>query len=140
MASNLKYAVALKNAKLAATGMAGYIGTSAKLRLYDGTQPASPDTAVSTQNMLCELICNATQFGTASGGVLTASAIASGTGTAAASTGINSTWYRIWKSDGTTPCVDGTVGVSGADLNLNNTSIATGQSVSVTSLTYTEAN
>jgi hypothetical protein len=140
MASNLKYAVALKNAKLGAIGMAAFIGTSAKLRLYDGAQPASPDTAVSTQNMLCEMICNATQFGTSSGGVLTASTIAAGTGAAAAGSGTSATWYRIWKSDGTTPCVDGTVGISSADLNLNNPSIATGQGVSVTSLTYTEGN
>jgi hypothetical protein len=140
MAANLKYSAAAKNAKLGATGLRAYIGTSAKLRLYDGSQPASPDTAVSTQNMLCELICNATAFGSESGGVLTANAISNGTGTAAAGTGTNATWFRLWKSDGTTPVLDGTVGTSSADLILNNTSIANGQTVSVSSFTITEGN
>jgi hypothetical protein len=140
MATNLKYAAAAKNAKLDSTGLKAYIGASAKLRLYDGSQPTNPDTAISTQNMLCELVCNATAFGTVSGGVLTASAISSGTGAAAAGTGTNATWWRLWKSDGTTPVADGTVGTSGADLNLNNASIANGQSVSVSSFTITEGN
>jgi hypothetical protein len=42
--------------------------------------------------------------------VLTASAITSGTGAAGASTGTTATFYRLFKSDGTTACVDGTVG------------------------------
>jgi two-component sensor histidine kinase len=139
MAQNLKDAVALKNAKLDA--ITTYAGTSAKLRIYDGSQPANPDTAVSTQNMLVELICNATAFaGAASGGVLTANAISNGTGAAAAGTGTNGTWFRIWKSNGTTPVFDGTVGTSAADLILNNASIANGQTVSVTSLTRTAGN
>jgi primosomal replication protein N len=36
--------------------------------------------------------------------------------------------------------VDGTVGISGADLNINNTSIATGQTVSVTGFTLANGN
>ena len=36
--------------------------------------------------------------------------------------------------------MDGDVSTSGADLNLNNTSIATSQTVSVTSLTVTDGN
>lgn len=140
MAQNLKYSVAAKNAKLGATGLRAYIGTSALLKLYDGSQPASPDTAVSTQNMLCSLTCNATAFGSEGSGVLTAGAISSGTGAAAAGTGTNSTWFRLFKSDGTTAVLDGTVGTSSADLILNNVSIATGQSVSVTAFTITEGN
>ncbi len=74
MASNLKYAVALKNAKLDA--ITTQVGTSALLRIYDGSQPASPDTAITTQNKLAELTCSASAFaGAASGGVLTANSI-----------------------------------------------------------------
>jgi hypothetical protein len=71
MANNLKYSAALKNAKLDA--LTTQVGTSAKLRIYDGSQPASPDTAVSSQTLLVEFTCNASAFaGAASGGVLTA--------------------------------------------------------------------
>jgi hypothetical protein len=138
MALDLKYAVLLKNAKLNA--IATYVGTSAKLRIYSGTKPANPDAAI-TGTLLAELICSASAFaGAAASGVLTANAIASGTGAAGASTGTNATHYRVWKSDGTTPCFDGTVGAATSDLILDNVSIATGQTVSVSSLTITEAN
>lgn len=69
--------------------------------------------------------------------MLTLNAISSGTGTAGAAGGTTATWFRLWKTDGTTPVMDGTVGISGADLNLNNTSIATGQTVSVSAFTDT---
>jgi hypothetical protein len=90
--------------------------------------------------MLAELICNATAFGTEATGVLTASAIANGAGTAAAGTGKSATWFRLWKSDGTTPVLDGTAGQSGCDLNLDNPNIALNQVVGVSSLTITEGN
>lgn len=139
MAVNLKYAVLLKNAKLNA--ISTYAGTSAQLSLYNGTQPTNPDTALSGNTLLVTLTCSASAFAAAaSGGVLTANAISNGTGAAGASTGTNATWFRLWKSDGTTPVLDGTVGTSSADLILNNVNIATGQTVSVTSLTITEAN
>jgi hypothetical protein len=87
--------------------------------------------------MLVELTCNATAFApAASGGVLTANAISNGT---AAATGTAS-WFRLFQSNGTTAIMDGDVGTSGSDLNLNNTSIATSQTVSVTSFTVTEGN
>ena len=83
------------------------------------------------------LTCNASAFAAAaSGGVLTANAISNGTAAAAGT----ASWFRLVKSDGTTPIMDGDVSTSGADLNLNNTSIATGQTVSVTAFTVTEGN
>lgn len=135
MAVNLKDAVLLKNARLDA--ISTYAGTSAKLRIYTGSQPANPDAAIGAVTLLAEHICNATAFaGAAASGVLTASAIANatavGTGTAA--------WFRVWKSNGTTPVFDGTVGTATSDLILDNTSINTGQVVSITSLTRTAGN
>jgi hypothetical protein len=105
------------------------------LRIYDSTQPATADTAVSGQTLLAELRFNATAFGAASNGVATANAItadssANATGTA--------TWFRALKSDGTTAVFDGSVGTSSADLVLNSVSISSGASVSVTAFTYTE--
>lgn len=138
MASNLKYAAALKNAQQdAITTLAG---NAAKLRLYSGAQPATPDTAVGAQVMLAELVMGTPFAAGAASGVLTLGAISNGTGTAGASTGTTAAWFRIVKADGTTPVMDGTVGSSGADLNINNTSIATGQTVSVTGGTLTNAN
>jgi hypothetical protein len=72
----------------------------------------------------------------ASSAVLTASAITTAN---AAATGTAS-FYRLLKSDGTTVIEQGTVGTSGADLNLNTTSIVSGGPVAVSSKTFTEGN
>ena len=131
----LKYSTTLRNAQLDAITTA--VGTSGILRIYSGTRPANVAAAI-TGTLLAELVCNASAFAAAaSGGVLTANAIsndssANGSGTAS--------HYRLWKSDGTTAVIDGDVSTSGADLNLDNTSITTGQVVSVTSFTITAAN
>lgn len=104
------------------------------LRIYDGTQPANANTAVTTQVLLAELRFNATAAPAASGGTLTMNAItqdssANNTGTA--------TWFRALKSDGSTVVFDGSVGTSGCDINLGSTSITSGSSVGVTSMTFT---
>lgn len=134
MSSNLKYSAALKNAQMAAITAA--LGANGLIRVYGGSQPASPDTAIGAQPLLAELDLSATAAAAPANGVWTASAIANGTGTAAASTGTNATFYRACTSAGV-GIVDGSVGVTGADLNLNNINIATGQVVSVTSWTLT---
>lgn len=124
-------------ASAAADGVCA-LANSGKLRIYDSTggtgQPATADTAIGSQVLLAELTLNATAFGAASNGVATANAItadssANATGTA--------TWFRVLKSDGTSPLWDGSVGTASCDLNLNSTSISSGASVSVTSFTYT---
>src|SRR5512140_3029180 len=108
---------------------------SGYLRIYDGAQPATADTAVSTQTLLAELRFGATAFGASVNGVATANAItadssANATGTAA--------WFRVLKSDGTTVVWDGSVGTATADLVLNTVAIVLGATVSVTALTLTE--
>lgn len=134
MASNLNYSAALRTSQMAAIATAA--GASAVLTLYSGTQPASPDTAITSQVALSTHTCAAT-FGAAANGVLTVGAIGNGTGTAGAGAGTAATWYRLTTSAGTA-LIDGSVGTSGADLNLTGTtSIATGQQVSVTSWTLT---
>jgi hypothetical protein len=131
----IKYDTTTRNAMLDALNTR--IGTSAKVRIYNGTRPANVGTAITSQTMLVELTCNATAFAAAAAsGVLTANAISNGT---AAATGTAS-WFRLFQSNGSTAIMDGDVGTSGSDLNLNNTSIATSQTVSVTSFTVTEGN
>jgi hypothetical protein len=134
MSTNLKYSATLKSAQMDA--ITTKVGGSAKLDIYSGAQPASPDVAITSQVKLAELICNATFAPAASGGVLTLNAIADGTGLAGAGTGTAATWFRISDAGGTA-WIDGSVGTTGSDLNLNNVSIAQNQTVSVTSFTLT---
>jgi hypothetical protein len=108
---------------------------SGKLRIYDGTQAATADTAIGAQVLLAELTFNATAFGAASAGVATANAItqdssANATGTAS--------WYRCLKSDGTSPIEDGSVGTATSNLILNSVAISSGAAVQVSSFTHTE--
>lgn len=138
MASNLKYSAVLKNAQQNA--ITTTVGASALLQLYSGAQPANPDTAVGAQVLLAQLVCNATFAAAAAGGVLTLNAIAPGTGTAGAGTGTTATWYRLLNATGPVAHADGTVGTAGADLNVNNTSIASGQTVTISPFTIANGN
>ena len=135
----IKLSTAARSARMDATGLNAYIGASAQLKIYSGTRPANPAAAI-TGTLLATLTCNAGGFGTESGGVLTASAITSGTGTAGAGAGTTATHFRMFKSDGTTVVMDFHVFISGSDLNLNNTSIATSQTVACSSFVSTDGN
>lgn len=131
MASNLQESTTTQNAMVDALTT---LANSGYLRIYDTPQPADANTAITTQTLLAELRFGATAFGSATSGTATANAItadssANNTGTAA--------WFRVLKSDGTTVLWDGSVGTSGADLNLNTTSIVSGATVSISSLTFT---
>jgi len=108
---------------------------SGYLRIYDGAQPANADTAITTQNKLAELRFGATAFGSAAAGVATANAITSDTNTVAGT----AAWFRLFESDGTTVVLDGSVGTSGCDINLNTTSIASGGTLAMTAFTYTQS-
>lgn len=134
MASNLKYAVTLKNAQLDAITTA--IGASGRLRIYDGTQPTNPDTALGAQVLLADLACSATFAAGAASGVLTASAITADSSADATGT---ATWGSFTTSGGTRK-VDFSVGTSGADLNLNTVAIQSGAQVSVSAATITAGN
>jgi hypothetical protein len=128
----LGYVAGLRNAKLDA--ITTFAGNSGKLRIYSGTRPATGGAATT---LLAELTCNATFAPAASGGVLTLNAITQDS--SADSTGTASC-FRLLKSDGTTIVLDGNVGTSGSDLNLNTTSLVTGAAVQVTSFTITDGN
>ena len=110
-------------------------GTSALLRIYDGSRPATGGAATT---LLAELTCNASAFAAAaSSGALTANAISSDTSANATGT---ATWFRIVASDGTTHVMDGDVGTSGSDLNLDSVSIVAGGTVAVSSFVITGGN
>lgn len=131
MALNLKMANAAVNAEADALSDAldnGY------LRIYDGSQPANADAAIGAVTLLAELRFNATASGAAVAGVLTFSAF---TADASANATGTATWFRAWKSDGTTSVMDGSVGTATSDLILNSVAISSGAEVSVTSWTHT---
>ena len=132
MASNLKFSTSLANAR--ANAITSTVGGSALLNIYDGTQPAGPDTAITTQTLLAQLTCNATFAPAAASRVLTLNSItqdasSNNTGTA--------TWFRLTTSGGTAH-IDGTVGTASADLIVTTTSVVATQPFSVTSATITE--
>jgi hypothetical protein len=130
----LSYSTAIRNAQLDQITTA--VGTTAKLRIYSGTRPANVAASI-TGTLLAELTCNATFAPGAASGVLTLNSItqdasADATGTAS--------HFRLWNSAATTAMIDGDVGTSGSDLNLNSVSITSGGTVSVTSFTITAGN
>lgn len=115
-------------------GLTALLNTGS-LKIYDGTVPTNAGDALSTQVLLATLPLSATAFGAAAAGVATANAITSDTAADATST---ATFYRAFKSDGTTVVCQGSVGTSGADLNLNTTAIQVNARVDVTSWTITQ--
>lgn len=131
----ISYSTAVRNARL--DSFTTQIGNGALVRIYSGTPPANAGAALSGNTKLAELVAASPFAPAASGGVLTASGIT--TEAAADATG-TATFYRAYKSDGTTNCEQGSVGTSGADMNLNTTSIVAGGPVAVTSFVKTEGN
>ena len=103
------------------------------LRIYDGTQPATADTAITTQVLLAELTFSATAAPATSNGLITFNAI--GSDTSANATGTAS-WFRCFASNGTTVVMDGSVGTATSNLVLNSTSIIMGGTVSVSAFTH----
>jgi predicted amidohydrolase YtcJ len=132
MALNLKLSNATVNAEADAHSA---LLNSGYLRIYDGTQPTNADTAIGAQVLLAELRFGATAFAAASAGVAAANAITSDSSANATGT---ATWYRTLKSDGTTVVSDGSVGTSGANLNLNSVAITAGAAVDCTAFVFTQ--
>ena len=132
MPNNLKLSNNVVNGQADALSV---LADNGYIRIYDGTQPANAETAISTQTLLAELRFNTDAAPSAVAGVLTFNAItqdsnANNTGTAS--------WFRALKSDGSTVLFDGSVGTTGSDMNLINTvSIVAGATVGVSSFVYT---
>lgn len=113
-------------------------GTAALLRIYSGTIPANVAAAI-TGTLLAEIALPADPFAAASGGSKAKAgtwqdASANATGTAS--------HFRFWRTDGTTGVMQGTVTATGGggDLTLDNTSVATGQPVTITTFTLNAPN
>lgn len=129
----VQYSVTVRNAMLDIIETT--IGASARLIFYTGAAPANC-AAAATGTVLATIVCPADWMAAASAGskVLQGSwtITASGTGTVG--------YYRMYDSTVTTCHEQGTVGLSGSDINVDNTSVNTGQTVTITSKTITAGN
>lgn len=126
-----QFSTTARNAALDAIETA--IGTSAVLKIRTGTVPADCGTS-DAGTVLATLNLPSDWLAAASGGSKSKSgtwedASADATGTAA--------HFRIYASDGTTVHMQGTITATGGggDMTLDNTSIASGQQVTITSFT-----
>lgn len=130
-----QYSVGVRNARLDV--IESTIGTSAVLKIFSGAEPANC-AAADPSGLLVTMTLPVDWMNNAASGVKTLagtwSAAASGTGTAAS--------FRIYDSTATTCGTQGSVSASGGggDMILDNTSIVSGQTVSVTTFTITGGN
>lgn len=127
------YAPDLRDDRLDA--VVAFAGNAAVLRIYDGTRPAT-GAAITTQTLLGELTCGS-PLGTVATQQLTMNAITRDSSANASGT---ASWWRLLKSDGTTFVMDGSCGLSGADMNLVSLSIIAGQPIEINSWVITGGN
>lgn len=113
----------------------GDLADAGFIDIYDSSQPANANTAVSGQTKLARCTFNAAAFPGASSGSAAANSITSGTGLANGT----ASWFRVLKSDGTTVLFDGSVGTSGADLNLSTVAIVSNATIAISSFTMSIA-
>lgn len=129
----LQYSVAANNAQLDAVETA--TGASAKLRLYTGSAPANC-AAAATGTLLIEIALPADWMNAASGTTKTKLGTWTGTASAAGTAG----YFRVVDNAGTTTHIQGTCGIGTGDLQLTNTNLQVGQSLTVDSFTLNAAN
>lgn len=132
----LQISVAVRNAML--DTIESTISTSAVLKIRTGAQPANC-AAEDTGTVLATLTLPSDWMAAADAGAKALSgtwqdASADATGTAA--------HFRVYASDGTTCHMQGSVTATGGggDMTLDNTSVAAGQSITISSFTLTAGN
>lgn len=126
-----QFSTTARNAALDAIETA--IGTSAVLKIRTGTVPADCGTA-DAGSVLATLNLPSDWLAAASGGSKSKSGTWEDTSADAAGTAGH---FRIYATDGTTCHMQGTITATGGggDMTLDNTSIASGQQVTITSFT-----
>jgi len=114
------------------------VGASAVLKMFTGSMPANC-AAADTGTLLASMTLPSDWMAAAGSGAKSKSGTwsdpsADGTGTAG--------YFRLYASDGTTCGMQGTITITGGggDLTLDNTSIATTQTVTISVFTLTAGN
>lgn len=133
MPTNLKYSNGTRNAQQ--QGLITYAGADAIMFIYSGAQPATANTAIAGQTVLCQMVIGGA-FGTDSNGTLTITTPISGTAVASGT----ASFFRITKSNGATVVMDGSIGTTDADLILDTTTINNTQTVTISSGTIIRNN
>lgn len=142
---SVQYSGAVRIAMLDAIEAA--TGTSAKLRLYSGTKPSLPSTAITSQTMCLEMILPSDWMAGAldEGSNVISKSKGAGAWSGAAVAGDGGgglTFYRIYDSAGAVCHEQGTVTVTGGggDLTIDSVTVATSQTVTVTAKKITAGN
>jgi hypothetical protein len=130
----IQYSTTLRNNQL--DQVESTVSTTPLLRIYTGAAPTNCGTAASG-TLLVEMTLPSDWMNAASSGSKTKNgtwedASANNTGTAG--------HFRIYESTGTTCHMQGTCGQGTGDLQLDNTSIVSGQKVTVTTFTISAGN
>lgn len=130
----IQLSVACRNARLDA--IETELGASPKLKIRTGAQPATcaaadSGTVLATFDLPADAMAAAASGAKAKSGTWEETA-ADATGTAA--------HFRLYKSDGTTCVLQGTVGAGSGDLSLSSVSVTTGQQVTITAFQITDGN
>lgn len=129
----LQYSTPVNNARLDA--VEATIGASALLRIYSGAAPANT-AAAATGTLIASLMLPADWMSAAAAN--SKAKVGTWAGTAAA-TGVAG-YFRITDTTGTAVGLQGTAGMSGTDLILDNNNITATQSITVTAFTLNAAN
>jgi hypothetical protein len=130
----IQLSTTVRNARLDAIETA--IGTSAVLKIRTTSVPVTCATADSG-TVLAEMALPSDWMAAASGG---SKVLAGAWQDLTANNAGTAEHFRIYASDGTTCHIQGTCGIGTGDLQLDNTSIAVGQQVTVTAFTLTDGN
>ena len=130
----IQLSVAARNGRLDA--FETELGASPVLKIRTGAQPADCATADSG-TVLATLSLPADAFAAAGSGAKAKSGtwqdtVADASGTAA--------HFRLYKTDGTTCVMQGSVGQGSGDLSLDNVTIVAGQQVTINTFTVTDGN
>jgi hypothetical protein len=128
----LRFTAATANALADALTARVNTGGAGSLKIYTGTQPTTADSAASG-TLLATFTLSNPAFGAASSGVITLAGTPKAVAAAASGT---AAYFRIANGAGTT-VLDGSVGTSSNQLNLNSLSITSGVNVTITSGTIT---
>lgn len=131
MAHSVRLAVLSANAIADAVATRCNGGT---IEIRDGAQPATADTAVTTQTLLATCTFGSPAFAAAVDAVATANAI---TQDASADASGTAAWFRVLSSGGAA-VMDGSVGVGvNFDCNVASASVVSGEAFPIASMTIT---
>lgn len=131
----VQLSVAARNARLDAIETELITGGAPVMKLFTGAQPANC-AASNSGTELASGSLPADPFAAASSGAKAKS----GTWTLTGVAGGTAAHFRIYKNDGTTCVIQGSVGQGSGDVSLDNSVIASSQVVTVTSYTFTDGN